>query len=382
MATSGTDTHTTATLRSTNPASTVATWRLDRWDLGALVWFVVMLGWLKTPMPAKGVDYYIQMAMHPGGRAPLAPYCFRIGTPLLVHLLPSTIRLGYWIVTVLCLTVAAVVVRRTATAFSSAKRGLIGMWLFASAGGTLYYAAGPYMTDPAMLASIAVAFEAGRRRRWMVAAVALATGTSSRETAMVALIPLLVAAWQDKRSVRTLILLAVPSALVYFALHSTPLIYGYVPTGRVQLPNEILSYQAHSEGTITRFLAGAIPSSIGPMLVALPFIARRAKGYLAVLQLYVPITLLSLMFAADWNRLFGVVALVVGPGAVAVLNRRSLLVLSLGSGVVGIASMRWQYDRVWCLTATIVIGAIVVLLERRHAPASATPEAVLPSLVA
>ena len=123
---------------------------------------------------------YIAMAMSPLGADPLvhqAPFCWRILTPWLVHILPLSVTTGFWVVTVAGLALATLglmwFLRALGLSHAAAVAGGLAFVLLPQATGFTLW---DYMlVDPLALALqvIAMACAVSRRGPWLVCALAL-----------------------------------------------------------------------------------------------------------------------------------------------------------------------------------------------------------------
>lgn len=286
---------------------------------------------------------YQHMAEDPLGYLPLAPFGYRVLTPLLVSVLPLPVPMGFTLVSWAGLAGAALVVRRTATALSSPARGLAAMVLLLGSGLCLQVIRVPYVTDPLTLALGAGALELGRRRRWVAVAVLLTIGAANRETALFLLLPL--AAWAvaghgwSWRSGRIVAALAAGPALVTAVLRWTPLLYGETVPARVQTPGQVLAFNADHAGGAGGYLLLAAVSATGVLVPVLIANRTRIRGYLAASLLFVVPNALAVLGATDWPRVLGPSILVLAPAAAVVVPRRPLSALLVANPLVCAAAL-------------------------------------------
>ena len=353
---------------------------LDRWDLLAAV--AVGIGLLALHLPASnvGIDdpaIYLQMARDPLGALPPAPFRFRVGTPILVSLLPMDVATGFLVVTWAALTGTALVVRRTATALADEARGLAAMGLLIGAGGVVGTLRLPYATEPMSLLAGAGALELGRRRRWGWAGLVLAFGALHRETTLFVLLPLL--AWllvsvDGRRArLRAAAVLVGPGAVTYLVLHKTPLLYGTVPGERLQSPIGVVAWNLATPGGFGQYLIGVVLGSIGLLWAFLPAVYRRQgpRAYLScTLLLLVPLAV-GCATATDWPRILGYAIVVAAVAVAVVAPARILAPLVAGQAAFGILI---ALDLVWAgLAAAVLTAVMVVALLVRGADADDPP---------
>lgn len=344
---------------------------LDQWDAAVAVALGVALLALHLASNDVGIDdpaIYLAMARDPLGVMPAAPFRFRVGTPVLVSLLPLTVGAGFLVVTWAALTGAALIVRRTAAALSDEARGLAAMGLFATSGGVAGTLRLPYATEPMSLLAGAGALELGRRKRWLGAGLVLAFGALHRETTLFLLLPLfawvLVAVEGRTGRLRAWAALAGPGAVVYLALHKTTLLYGVVPGERLQSPLGVVAWNLATPGGFGQYAIGVVLGSIGLLWAFLPAVHRRQgrRSYLScTLLLLVPLAV-GCATATDWPRVLGYAIVVAAPAVAVVAPKRILAPLVAGQAVFGVLialDLTWAGLVVAALTAAVVVGLLV-----------------------
>lgn len=348
--------------------------RLDAFDLalgGLLALGLVAFALGGDDVGPHDPAIYLAMARDPLVAYVLAPFRFRVGTPLLVAALPVSEETGFHLVTWAGLLGAALVVRRTTAAIAGARRGRAAALLFVTSGAVLIAVRTPYASEPLALLATAGALELGRRRSWAVAGLVIAGGVLARESTLFALVPL--AAWAVatergwRARARAGAWVAVPGIAVYLLLHRTPLLYGVVPTERIQTPAEVWRWNRSEPGGIVRYLVAAALGSLGLLWLLLPRAWRRGDRWVRCSLLLLAPLLASTQLATDWGRVVGFAAVVVAPAVAATAPARLLAPLAAVQLAIGALVLT---DRPWWALAVAAAAIGAWWLERRSRQAA------------
>lgn len=175
--------------------------------LAGLAAFVAWQGLVPYPDPHTlvGDAYrYVALAVQPFGSSdPLAhepPFCWRILTPLLVHILPVPTLVGFWLVTTLSLAGATLALMWFLRGLGLSPEatiagGLAFVCLMPATGFTLY---ADLLVDPLAFALLALALGCVVHRRGGLLLIALVLMALDKETALFGAAFALAWSWQQK----------------------------------------------------------------------------------------------------------------------------------------------------------------------------------------
>jgi hypothetical protein len=135
-----------------------------------------------TSDPTRDSGIYDLMAKDPF--APhLAPWGFRVLTPLIVHLLHLGNKLGFDVVTVCALALTATLMQDYLRHFVTPKKALVGTAMFVGSSFAVFAAANPWLVDPLGGLTIIAALYAARRDKWIWLLPILPLSFAARESA-------------------------------------------------------------------------------------------------------------------------------------------------------------------------------------------------------
>ena len=257
---------------------------------------------------------YAAMAAHPATAAK-PPFTFRLLSPLLVHVLPLRINVGFAALTVVSLAAAGAVLFDLIDLDLGKVYASIGVGMFILSGAVQLALKDPGRVDALMILCGAVVVWAARRGRWWVASVVLAVGVANHELALMLLVPLLAAAWP--RLQRRALLLAGAPLVVFVALHDTSWVYGRTVTGFPYASSanirEVFAYRAAHDGSVWAALVNAVVASFGIGWIAAGIGWRRAPAFYRRFSSYVVVTVAAFAIGADWDRLLALTTVVTVP---------------------------------------------------------------------
>jgi hypothetical protein len=309
----------------------------------------------KEQIPRGDDLIYEDIARHPFG-VHTFPFGFRLGLPLLVHVLPFDHTVSF--------TALALLAAGGAAAFAYLlMRELGGEQRVALALALALAISPPFLivvlrhgrnTDIAtvFLMMAATYFAVRRERLWLASTLAL--GAVVRE-AVLFVAPLAYALWAvrplDRRAARDALVAAAPAIVLYLAIR-----LGVNTVGEAQVPGYGGSLVGERFTVIKQGLQSAFQEArrmftvYGPLWLVAPLALRDMRFARRGLVL-VAFALLSMTFALDWGRMILLAAPVFYPASAYVLSRRPrwlwpvlavLLVLAVGyavyMGVSGVQS--------------------------------------------
>jgi hypothetical protein len=266
---------------------------------------------------------YLYMAQHPVGDLHLAPWGWRILEPGIVRVLPGSSRLGFQIVGVASLCVAATCVYWICRRLGFDRRlASAGLLLFISLSFATKYAMFDFwLVDPLAFAFTALAVLFAVERRAVAFACCLAIGVLAKESVVFAA-PLLYTFGADRtfdrRAARRAALAALPAVLVLAAVRLAIPAWNGQPYA-LGLPGPIAanartvpdySAIAVARATLTR-RANELPSTIvstvsafGLLIGVLPFLGgHRAARLAARFSPFLVLVVLQEVFAFNTERL-------------------------------------------------------------------------------
>jgi hypothetical protein len=374
--------------------------------LVAGVAFVVLaaLGMRTIPLGEGHPDFsrswdhhkYIWMATHNPFGFHVAPFCWRVGAPLLAKTLPFGVERSFSIITFVALWLTGVVVFYIARAFAFARwRALAGMLLFFVLGwavrANLYNIWKP---DPMAFLFIALAiYGITARYRWRFAAV-MAAGVFFKESVLfVAPLYYTLSAdrWWDSRLAARTLLLTLPGVAVLLAIRALIPSWNDDSAYIAALPDQLRQVQLGSssynlsylwnEIGLTRLRSLSLRSFydysivvFGVTAIALPLFAiRRNLSYLLRFLPFVLLVCAQALFATNVERLivagFPVVIIMALTGAGAIAR-----MLRVGDWVfvaLFVALITLSLSRTWIVVipflyeAAILLGFMALLVSWR-----------------
>lgn len=301
------------------------------------------LGALQLVMPHQKEPHadefvYERMASDPFG-AHTFPFGYRIGIPLLVHVLPFSHDVSFFALALVCAGVAAAVLYALMTELGASPP--------IAAGGALVFATSPGIvvallrngrtTDVATLLMMSAAALFIVRRRPVALATTLLLGAFVRES-MLFMIPFAYAMWAerplDRSAIRRVTAVSLPAVAAYAALRLS------LPTvGREQ----VAGYSGPFLDARADVVAGAVedwPTLLrrsflvfGPLWLVAPF-AFRGMRYARRGMVLVALCIVALTYAIDWPRVLLLLVPLVYPAAAWVLRARLRLAAGVAAGCV------------------------------------------------
>jgi hypothetical protein len=280
----------------------------------------------KEPTPRGDDLIYEDIARHPFG-VHTFPFGFRLGLPLLVHVLPFDHTVSF--------TALALLAAGGACAFAYLLMRELGGERRVAIGLALALAISPPFlivvlrhgrnTDIAtvFLMMAATYFAVRRERLWL--ALTLALGVVVRE-AVLFVAPLAYALWAlrplDRRAARDALVVAAPAIAIYLAIR-----LGIATVGEARVPGYGGSLVGERFTVIKQGLQSAFQQArrmftvYGPLWLLAPLALRDMRFARRGLVL-VAFALLSMTFALDWGRMILLAAPVFYPASAYVLSRR------------------------------------------------------------
>lgn len=281
--------------------------------------------------------YYERMAVHPGGPHNF-PYAFRVGLPLLVHLLPLPHRSGWELLALLAAGVAG------GALFALVRRH--GLGAVPAAVLCVAFALSPPVlvillrngrgVDVAAIAVVSLGCLCIVTRQRLALALVLLAGATVHESCLF-VIPLAYALWArrplDRAALRDTVLVAAAPLVLYLLLRSSIVAVGerYQPgyTGPFLQARVDVWRDALEHGGWLREIR-RLALDYGPLWLVAPLAVGRlpfARRGLVLMALCLAAT----TFALDWGRIFFFAAPVLYVSAAWVLrHRRRLLAVTIG----------------------------------------------------
>lgn len=265
---------------------------------------------------------YIYMAQHNPLDFHIAPFCYRIVTPLLAKLLPFSLETNFFLIAFVSTWLSALLVFAICRHYKlSYSYAFIGMLLFLSATlSSKIMISDFWLSDPLALLLITLAFYLAILRKPLAFALVLAIGVATRETVLlVAVLYYTLQATQiiDRRALARFFLVTVPALLTIFALHIAIPARNSDPSYRRTLPRQdwVVHYGSYQPDTISSaahqfihnffsisyeiHILGRGLNAIGLSLVLLAIIGGYKQPTLFVR--YVPFLLLSYCQFYVWD---------------------------------------------------------------------------------
>jgi hypothetical protein len=299
--------------------------------------------WLRTDPLVPGHPWwtfpgdhhiYLFMAGHPTGSLHLAPWGWRVLEPAIVRVLPGSSLVGFQLVCVASLIVAAVAIHAICRRLGLDRRlADAGVLLFVSVSfATKYPMFDPWLPDSMALAAVALAVLFVLDDRPFAFAACLAVGVLAKESVVFAA-PLLYTFRAtrpiDPPAARRTLFAALPAVLVIAVVRlAIPAWNGTEYAAALPAPiaanaRTVPDYSALS--VVHQTLAGrelcatlaATASSFGLLVGVLPFLGgRRAIRLLVRATPFLALVLLQLLFAQNTQRLVVLASPIVVPLAV------------------------------------------------------------------
>ena len=273
--------------------------------------------------------FYVAMAKHPGGPHNF-PYAYRVAVPWLVWLLPFREVVGFTIIGLVCIAVAAGALFELLREFEIDDRLALGLVVGFTLSPTLWIVAIRHFRsiDPAsvMIIVLGTLFIVRRQRGALL--ITLTLGMAVRESTPF-LIPFAYAIWArrpiDRDAIRDVLYTCLFPAVIYLVIRTQietvgrQYIVGYSGpflTARVDMLKNA------SWGVELRRLA----YTYGPLWLVAPFALRDSRFARRGLVLVV-LCLASMTYAYDWGRIVFLAAPVFYVAAGQVLNHRRRLAI-------------------------------------------------------
>jgi hypothetical protein len=268
---------------------------------------------------------YLRIASGRPGDFHIAPFCWRVGKPLLAKVLPLDYQTGFVLITVACVVATAVLVYYLARAHAlPAPLALAGSILFLTLEwGPTFFLFDFWLPDSLVAPLLTAAILAIVTRRDALYVALLVAGVTVKES-MLFVVPLYYSlnarAWLDRRLLARATVLALPAVATLVAIRMLIPAWNDDPDYVATLDIQLFSVQDGSPAYdyVAEFKAEGLPrfqrfdreilssytlNAFGPALVVLPLLATRRN--LPLLLRYSPFLLLvatPMLFAQDTER--------------------------------------------------------------------------------
>jgi hypothetical protein len=293
---------------------------------GAIALAVISAPIRKEQIPRGDDLIYEDIARHPFG-VHTFPFGYRLGLPLLVHVLPFGHTFSFTALTLLAAGGAAAFAYLLMRELGADAR-------VASALALLMSVSPPFLivvlrhgrnTDIATVFFMMAATYFAVRRERLSLALTLALGVAVRE-AVLFVIPLAYALWAlrplDRRAARDTLAVALPAVAVYAAIR-----LGIGTVGEAQVPGYAGSIVGERLTVIEQGLRSAFQEArrlftvYGPLWIVAP-LALREMSFARRGLVLIALAVASMTFALDWGRMILLAAPVFYPASAYVLTRR------------------------------------------------------------
>jgi hypothetical protein len=319
---------------------------------------------------------YVRMAEHPG-RFVDQTLGYRIMMPWLVSVLPGSTPLGFEIVTVLSLALAAAMLFALLRQTQGDDAAWWGVVFFLVSGAVVGALRDPYLVDPLAFAFVIGAFTLAFARRWIWLAVVFAAGVLAKETLLFVLAPALLLGFRcgpRPRLWRLGLVVAAPIS-VYLLLHRTSVVFSErVDHSYLADIPHVIPYERKQVGLV-RAPIQAVLYSFGPLWLAVVVGYRHLESRWRVAYPYLPLAAVgSLAVAGDWPRLLGYTFPIVIAAAAAMPlapDRRVLLTTAVLLDTAVFEALPSSVTKEALLLAAFLVGVIAITGRpawRREAP--------------
>jgi len=159
---------------------------------------IVSVYWNASLAHFNDARYYVSMAQHPF-HFTVAPWGFRILTPILVWLIHAPAVYGFAAVNVISLAATAAMLYAYLLEFYEPRVAMFGVALFAVSPAVLIEMKWVVDVDAFLFAMVMLAFLALARRQWALLGAAMVLGVLDKETMLFVLLPLAVVGYSEYR---------------------------------------------------------------------------------------------------------------------------------------------------------------------------------------
>jgi len=325
----------------------------------ALVFFSVLEAVYWNPSLARVNDarYYLSLARHPSHFS-AAPWGFRILAPYLVWLFHAGALHGFAALTILSLAATTAILYAYLLGFFSPQIALFGVAVFAVSPTALSVVQNPVDVDGLFFATIALAFYALSRRRWLLLGTTLVVGVFVKETTLFMLVPMAAVAYSDNRFrpyERWAALAGFP-VLAFVLLHFTPLVFDPVPASYNYFSLANISFvfrQQHLTGGGGYAFFWSLVDSFGALWLVAAITARKADRFIRQTAILLVPVLGSVLVADNWTRMLSLGFIVIIP-----------LVCTAGiNRPLATAVLFFSYDAIVSLGVNNLLGHTAYALE-------------------
>jgi hypothetical protein len=250
---------------------------------------------------------YVRIARHP--RQFFSPqFSYRLLTPVIVHWLPVSVRIGFVLVTAVALAATAAVLFLLLAEFVGTSFALLGVPALLLVGAFRESLQVRYTADPITLLCIVSTFYLLRRGRALLLAPVLVAATLNHDANLALLVPTLAVGWgMDRfRPVRDWAITLASPLLAYVVLHYTPLVFGrieptfqYLSWGSIRVS---IHHQSYEYGGAINALLICATLALGPLWAGILWL-RRTGRFERLAASYLATIPVQCLVAADWDRL-------------------------------------------------------------------------------
>jgi hypothetical protein len=320
--------------------------------------------------------FYVRMARDPGAFVD-PPWGFRILMPWLVSALPGSTELGFEVVTVLSLALAAAVLFALLRRTLGEQAAWWGVGFFLVSGAAAGTLRNPYLVDPLAFVFVIAGFTLAFSRRWLWLALVLAAGVLAKETVLFVVVVGLLVGLRCRPRAPLWQLAAVIAAplFVYLLLHRTSLVFSerreHSYLGEIR---RVIPYEREKVGLV-RAPIQAVLYSFGPLWVAAVLGFRHLEERWRASSPYLVLVLSGLAVGEDWPRLLGYAFPIVIAAAAAIpisIARRALLATTVLLDSVVLEALPSSAAKQVALLAAFAVGVLAITGRRT---ASRRPDA-------
>ncbi len=280
---------------------------------------IVSVYWNASLAHFNDARYYVSMAQHPF-HFTVAPWGFRILTPILVWLIHAPAVYGFAAVNVISLAATAAMLYAYLLEFYEPRVAMFGVALFAVSPAVLIEMKWVVDVDAFLFAMVMLAFLALARRQWALLGAAMVLGVLDKETMLFVLLPLAVVGYSEYRFAprrRWMALLGLP-VLIYVLVHYTPLVFRPVPGTYDYFSISNLRFVFHEQQQLAGGGAGysffwSMVDTFGALwILAMLFVRRADRRIRHTIVFLVPV-LASVLLADNWSRVLALAFVVIIP---------------------------------------------------------------------